>query len=186
MTICSEQRSPTRAPHGGAEDRGADDAADELGHDHRNYELGQLMDTFWAVALIVFGLLAWGGQTISWFAPRTAERLSLVEREDTVEPVYWADIRGEALWDLLTLWTLVAAGVLLLLDHRWWPYFGLLGGAVYLYFAGRGILSRLEMQRRGFRIGDPGTVRLGLIMLSVWGAVGAITVIASITSLNGS
>ena len=104
----------------------------------------------------------------------------------TVEPVYWADIGGEALWDLLTLWTLVAAAVLLLLDHNGWPCFGLWGGAVCLYSAGRGILTRLEMQRRGFRIGDPSTVRLGLIMLSVWGGVGVITIVASITSLTGS
>lgn len=121
------------------------------------------MDAFWAVTLILFGLLAWGGQTISWFSPRTAEKLSLVEREETVEPVYWADIRGKALWDLLTLWIPAAAG-LLLLDHSWWPYFGLLGGAGYRCFAGRGILTRLEMQRRGTRIGDPSTVRIGLII----------------------
>ena len=142
------------------------------------------MEVAWGVVLIVLGLLAWGGQTISWFAPRTAEKLSLVEKEETVEPVYWADIRGEALWDFLTLWTLVAAGVLLLLDHETWPYFGLIGGSVYVYFAGRGIFTRLEMRRRGFRIGQPGNVRLGLIMLAVWGVIGLITIIAAATRLS--
>lgn len=144
------------------------------------------METFWAVVLIVLGLVAWGGQTTSWFAPRTAEKLSLVEKEETVEPVYWADIRGEALWDFLTLWTLVAAGILLLLEHETWPYFGLIGGTVYVYFAGRGILTRLEMQRSGFRIGEPGNVRLGLIMLAVWGVVGLTTIIVAATSLTSS
>jgi hypothetical protein len=144
------------------------------------------MENAWAVVLIVFGLLAWAGQTLSWFAPRTAEKLSLVENRESVEPVYWADIRGEALWDFLTLWTLVVAGVLLLLDHEAWPYFGLVGGGIYLYFAGRGILTRLEMQRSGFRVGDPSNVRLGLIMLGVWGVVALITIVTAATTLSGS
>lgn len=144
------------------------------------------MEVAWGVALIVLGLLAWGGQTASWFAPKTAEKLSLVEKEESVEPVYWADIRGEALWDFLTLWTLVAAGVLLLLDHETWPYFGLMGGSVYVYFAGRGILSRLEMRRSGFSIGEPGNVRLGLIMVAVWGVVGLTTIIVAAASFTSS
>ena len=144
------------------------------------------MDTFWAVVLLALGLLAWAGQSLSLFVPRTAEKLSLVEKEDTVEPVYWADIRGEALWDFLTLWTLPVAGVLLLLDHGAWPYFGLVGGSIYVYFGGRGILSRLEMRRSGFRIGDPANVQLGLIMLAVWAVVGLITIITAAAELSGS
>ena len=27
------------------------------------------MEIVWGVVLIVLGLLAWGGQTLSWFAP---------------------------------------------------------------------------------------------------------------------
>ncbi len=144
------------------------------------------METLWAVVLILLGLLAWAGQTLSWFAPDTAVKLSLMEGEDTVERVYWADIRGEALWDFLTLWTLVAAGVLLLFDHQAWPYFGLVGGAVYVYFAGRGILTRMEMRRRGFRIGEPSNVRVGLIMLAIWGTFGLVAVITAAVALSGS
>ncbi len=144
------------------------------------------MGTAWAVVLIVLGSLAWAGQTLSWFAPSTAEKLNLVEKRESVEPVYWADIRGEALWDFLTLWTLVVAGVLLLLDHEAWAYFGLVGGGIYLYFAGRGFLTRLEMQRSGFRVGDPSNVRLGLIMLAVWGVVALITIVTAATALSGS
>lgn len=144
------------------------------------------METLWGIVLIAFGLLAWAGQTMARFAPGAAEKLSLVEKRESVEPVYWADIRGEALWDFLTLWTVPAAGVLLLLGHVAWPYFGLIGGSVYLYFAGRGILTRLEMQRSGFRVGDPSNVRLGLIMLALWGVVGLTTIIAAAASLTSS
>jgi hypothetical protein len=133
---------------------------------------------------VVLGLLAWGGQTVSWLVPSTAARLNLAESEDTVEPVYWADIRGEALWDSLTLWTLVVAGVLLLLDNEAWVYFGLFGGGAYVYFAGRGIVTRLEMIRSGFRVGDPKNVRLGLVMLGVWGIVGLVTAVVAINTLS--
>ena len=142
------------------------------------------MEVFWAVVLIVFGLLAWGGQTVSRFAPDVAVSLNLTEGRESVEPVFWADGQGEALWDFLTLWTLVVAGVLLLIDHESWPIFGLIGGGVYVYFAGRGILTRLEMQRSGFRIGEPSNVRLGLIMLAVWGVIGLITIVAAAMSLG--
>lgn len=138
------------------------------------------MEVAWGIVIVVLGLVAWGGQTISWLAPEAAVRWSLTEAEATVEPVYWADIRGEALWDLSTLWTLPVAGILLLLDIDAWSSFGLVGGGIYLYFAGRGILTRLELRRRGFRIGDPANVRLGLVMLGVWGVVGLITVIAAL------
>ena len=144
------------------------------------------MEIILGVVLIVLGLLAWGGQTLSRFAPDTATKLSLVEKRETVEPVYWADIRGEALWDFLTLWTLVVAGVLLLIDHQAWPYFGLVGGSIYLYFAGRGILTRVEMQRAGFRVGDSRSVQLGLVMLAVWGIVGLTTILIATTTLSGA
>jgi len=144
------------------------------------------MEIIWGVVLIVLGLLAWGGQTLSRFAPDTATKLSLVEKKETVEPVYWADIRGEALWDFFTLWTLVVAGVLLLFGHQAWPYFGLVGGSIYLYFAGRGILTRVEMQRAGFRVGDPRSVQLGLAMLAVWLIVGLTTIVAAIVALPTS
>lgn len=138
------------------------------------------MEVAWGIVLVLLGLVAWAGQTISLVVPETAARWGLTEAEEMVEPVYWADIRGEALWDSCTLWTLPAAGILLLSDARAWTYFGLVGGGIYIYFAGRGILTRLEQQRRGFRIGDPANVRLGLVMLGVWGLVGLITVITTL------
>lgn len=142
------------------------------------------MELAWGMVLVVLGLLAWLGQTLSRFATDAATRLKLVEKEGSVEPVFWADIRGEALWDFLTLWTLAVAGVLLVFDHQAWPYFGLIGGSVYVYFAGRGILTRVEMQRSGFRVGEPENVRLGLVMLGVWGAAGLITLVASVNALT--
>ena len=64
-----------------------------------------------------------------------------------------------------------------------WAYFGLVGGGIYVYFGGRGLLTRLEMRRREFRIGDPENVRLGLVMLAIWAGVGALTIAYASASL---
>jgi len=144
------------------------------------------MHVLWGLVVLGLSLLGWGGQTISWLRPDTAVRLSLVEAEEDVEPSYWADIRGEARWDAATLWTMVAAGVLLIVDQPAWAYLGLVGGGMYVYFAGRGIVTRREMARRGFRIGAPANVRIGYVFLAIWGVMGSITIVAAIFALPTS
>jgi hypothetical protein len=137
----------------------------------------------WGLVLIVLSALCWGGQAVSWFSPGTAARLSLTEAEETVEPAFYADVRGEALWDTLTLWAPLVAGVLLMAGSAAWPYFGLAGGAVYVYFAGRGLLTRQAMVRRGLRIGTKENVMSARVMLTIWGLMGLVTVIAAAVSL---
>ena len=88
------------------------------------------------------------------------------------------------MWDSLTLWTMVVAGVLLLAGNSWWPYFGLVGGAIFVYFAGRGIATRRAIQQAGFSVGNPKTVTQAYVALALWGSVGLITVIAAINSLQ--
>lgn len=141
------------------------------------------MGVAWGIVLIVLGLLAWLGQTISWFAPVTAERLTLTESEDNVEAAYYGDIRSEALWDTLTLWSMVAAGGLLVVDKHAWAYFGLISGGMYLYFAGRGIITRAFLAHRGFRIGTPQNVATAYVLLTVWAVAAVITIVAAIVAL---
>jgi hypothetical protein len=144
------------------------------------------MEILWGVIVVALSLLCWGGQTISWFAPETAVRLSLMEAEDTVEPTYFADVRGEALWDTLTLWTMPVAGILLIVDNPAWAYFGLVGGGMYVYFAGRGIVTRRAMQNRGYRVGAAQNVTVGYLFLSVWGLMALITIAAAVGALLSS
>ena len=144
------------------------------------------MGILWGLVVVALSLPCWGGQVISWFAPATAVRLTLMEAEDTVEPTYFADVRGEALWDTLTLWTTLIAGVLLILDVSAWAYFGLVGGGMYVYFAGRGILARRAMQQRGYRVGAAQNVRLGYLFLSIWGVMALTTITAAVVALSSS
>lgn len=138
----------------------------------------------WGLVVTASALVCWIGQAVSWLAPATAERLGLTEPETDVDPAFWADGRGEALWDTFTLWTMVAAGVLLIVGHGAWPYFGLVGGGMYLYFAGRGIAARRAMLGRGVRIGDRRDVRTAMTALWLWGAIAAATIVASAASLG--
>ncbi len=139
----------------------------------------------WGVVVAFLSLLAWGGQALSWLSPSTAVRWNVMEAEEDVEPTFWADVRAEAAWDTLTLWIMVVAGVLIIVDAGAWPYFGLVGGGMYLYFGGRGIFARVAMTRRGLLIGAPQNVRLGLVFSAVWAVMAVITILAALGSLRG-
>jgi len=135
------------------------------------------------VVVTALSLLCWGGQVVVVVAPDRAIDLGLLEEEAAVESAFWADARGEALWDVATLWSMVVAGVLLAAGSDAWAYFGLAGGGAYLYFAGRGVVVRITMARSGLRIGAAASVRVALVALVVWGAMAAITIGAAVAEL---
>ena len=143
------------------------------------------MNLVWGVVLIIFTLLVcWVGQTITVFSPQLAAKLQLTELESDVDPALYADGRGEAIWDMLILWTLPVAGILLIINNTLWAYFGLVGGGSYLYFAGRGIATRLVMQRRGIQIGSTRTLNLFYTFLALWALIAIVTIIMAISVLS--
>jgi hypothetical protein len=142
------------------------------------------MNIIWGAILTIFSLLGWLGQAITALSPKMATKLGLTEPESEVDPTFYADVRGEAIWDTIILWTLPVAGIMLLLNNTLWAHFGLVGGGMYLYFAGRGILVRLTMQRRGIRIGMPKTLTVIYIFLILWGLIAVVTIIMAITELS--
>jgi len=142
------------------------------------------MHLIWGVILVIFtGILCWLGQVINALLPTLAARLGLAEPESDVDPTFFVDGRGEAIWDALILWTLPVAGILLILNSPWWVYFGLVGGGMYLYFAGRGIVVRRLMGRRGIRIGAPGTLKLFNVVLTLWGLIAVVTIVMAVAAL---
>jgi hypothetical protein len=90
------------------------------------------MMTIWGVALIIISGIGYVGQLISTFWPDTATKLGLTEPESDADSTFFADVRGEAYWDTAILWTLPAAGVLMVLDNPAWTVLGLVGGGMYL------------------------------------------------------
>jgi hypothetical protein len=141
------------------------------------------MDITWGILLIVFGVIAWGGQALSALTPRFAAKLGLIEPESEVDTAFYADVLGEARWDSLTLWTLPLAGLLIILNCSLWIYFGLVGGSMYLYFAGRAIFTRLLLKRKGVRIGKPELLKIYFIFITLWGIIGLATIIKAVKAL---
>lgn len=141
------------------------------------------MNIIWGAILTIFSLLGWLGQAITALSPKKAAKLGMTEYESDVDPTFWADVRGESVWDTMILWTLPVAGILLMLNISLWAYFGLAGGGMYLYFAGRGILTRLAMQRRGICIGKPGTQKAFYVFLTIWGLIAIVTIIMAVAAL---
>ena len=135
---------------------------------------------------MVLSLVAWGGQLVAVVAPKRAGDLGLADVESDVDRVFWLDGRGEALWDVAILWTMPVAGGLLIAGHGWWPYFGLIGGGSYLYFAGRGIAVRRLLRRNAVRIGSEANVRVGLAALAIWGVMALVTIVAAVVALEAS
>jgi hypothetical protein len=144
------------------------------------------MNIIWGIILTLVSSIGWLGQLISAINPILAARLGLTELESDVDPAFYADVRGEAYWDAFTLWTLPAAGILLLLDNSIWVYFGLIGGGMFFYFAGRGILVRRVMQRKAIRIGSPENIKMAYIFLTLWGLTAIITIIMGLVNLTNS
>lgn len=142
------------------------------------------MNIIWGAILTIISSIGWLGQLISATNPTLAARLGLIEPEADVDPTFYADVRGEAYWDSAILWILPAAGVLLLLDNPVWVYFGLVGGGMYLYFAGRGIVVRRLMQQRSIRIGMPDSLKVIYIFLALWGLAAAITIIMAVAAIS--
>lgn len=143
-------------------------------------------EVLWGVVVLALSLLAWGGQALSWAAPALAQAWGLTENEAAVEATFHADIRGEAAWDTLTLWTMPVAAVLLIAGSPTWGYVGLIAGGMYLYFAGRGITTRMVMQRRGIRIGSPANVRAAYALLTVWAVMAVVTLGLAVAALEST
>lgn len=138
------------------------------------------MHIIWAILLTVIPGIAFVGQLISLIAPQGAANAGLTERESEVDPAFYADVRGEALWDSFILWTLPTAGVLGLLNKDGWVWLCLIGGGIYVYFAGRGVLTRLSCQRRSIAIGSKKSVFTAIAFFAIWGLSGIAAIVLAL------
>ena len=143
------------------------------------------MNQTWGIILIIFTLLmGWLMQVIVTVSPSFASKFGLIEPKSGVDPTFYIDAQGEAIWDALSLWVLPVAGIMLLIESPYWAYFGLVGGGMYVYFAGRGIVVRRMMQRRGISIGKPDTLKLFYAFLILWGLIGLVTIYLAVADLS--
>jgi hypothetical protein len=79
---------------------------------------------------------------------------------------------------------MVVAGVLMILDIQEWAYFGLVGGGMYIYFAGGAIFTRIAARRAGVPLGTLLNHKLRYTLLVLWALMGLITIAAAVVSLR--
>ncbi len=126
------------------------------------------------------------GQVVSVINLPLAQRLGLQEQPDTVDPVYARDAAGTARWDLLSMWTLPLAGLLMLLDSSWWPHLALIGGAVYVDTGGRQGIKLLGYRREGVRVGSSQAVDLAFGVYALFLVLGLLAIIVALFELARS
>lgn len=144
-----------------------------------------MLEIIWGGFLAALCLIGWLGQLIYAISPKHGTKLGVGEAESDVDAVFYIDARGEAVWDSMILWTLPLAGILLMLQQSSWPYFALVGGGNYLYFAGRNLVTRLLMQRHGIKIGTPFNIRIAYIFVFLWGLAAAVSIVIAVVTLTG-
>lgn len=132
------------------------------------------MQTALGIVAVVLGAIGLIGQLVSVVNFKLAQQWGLQEKEHSTDPLYWRLERNTALWDLFVIWTLPVAGVLMLLDHSWWPFVALVAGGVYADLGGREVAKVLGLRSEGVRIGRQGEVRFALAFLGLWSAAGVI------------
>jgi hypothetical protein len=122
--------------------------------------------------LSLLGSIPLVGQLISSVDFELAQRLGLQEKDDETEPLFRRLELNAARWDLVVLWTLPVAGILMLLGHAWWPYATLVAGGVWVDAGGREIAKHVALRHQGIKVGTPREQRSALAFLWIMLAVG--------------
>ena len=132
---------------------------------------------------IVVGILCsslwimYAGQLISVVNFGLAQRLGLQESPDNTDPLSSGLEMWTARWDLVWLWTLPTAGILMLMDHAWWPYAAMIGGGAYVDTGGREAAKVLGLKQQGVRTGSPGENRLYMIVVTSLVVIGLLAIV---------
>lgn len=145
------------------------------------------MTTLIGIAVIILGLIAWVGQSISFIAPGIATKFGLLEPKGEMdETLHVIEAKALGLNDMLLTWTFPLSGALLLLGHPLWPYFGLVGGGIFFYFSGLIFSSRFFLKRAGKKIGSTSGVTAAYTFSALWAIASISMIILSITNLAES
>lgn len=109
-------------------------------------------------AIIGWMVLFLGGflyvaQVISSINFSLAQRLGIQEKPEETDSILQRSERYTAYWDLIAVGWLPLAGLLMIIDHEWWPVFLLMGGGIYLDASGREAVKNMSLRHEGVRLG---------------------------------
>ena len=127
------------------------------------------MITFIGIVVIVVGLLVWIGQSLSFLAPDIATKIGMNSPEEEMDQsLYIIETKANGLSDILLTWTLPFSGLLMIFDHKAWPFLALIGSGIYIYFALLTIFTRIFLKKRGKKIGSPSAEKTAYIFSVIW------------------
>ena len=132
-----------------------------------------------AILCLAMGIL-YAGQLVSVANLGLAQRLGLQEKPESADPLFTRLEVWTARWDLVVLWTLPVAGILILIDHSWWPFMAMIGGGVFVDTGGREWAKYLGLRQEGVRTGSPSEQRTLVIVFAVMIVVGAGAIVAGL------
>lgn len=96
-----------------------------------------MLHTVVGLLWVTVGLMLFVGQVNSVVSFPLAQRLGLQEDPKTADPLSSRLELMTARWDIALLWLPPIAGLLILLDHPWWPAVSLIAGGIYVDTGGR-------------------------------------------------
>ena len=137
------------------------------------------------VVVLVLGLIAWIGQSLSFLAPSLAVRLGVLEPQGEIDPTLRIiEAKAEGLMDMLLAWTLPAAALLMLLEHPLWPFLALFGGGVFLYFSGLISFTRIFLKAEGRNVGQAASERAAYLFGGLWAASSVVMMLLAAIHLS--
>lgn len=119
------------------------------------------------------------GQLTTVVNLKMAQRLGLQERPSNVNRLHIGLEVWSARWDLLWLWVLPVAGILILIDHPWWPYAAMIGGGATVDTGGREAAKAFGLRQQGIRTGSAAERRLA------WGVFGYMILVGGLALTLG-
>ena len=139
------------------------------------------MITLIGIVVIVVGLIVWVGQTLSFIAPDIATKLGVNSPEEEMDQsLYIIETKANGLSDILLTWTLPLSGLLMIFDHKAWPFLALIGSGMYIYFALLTIFTRIFLKRRGKKVGRLSAEKTAYVFSAIW-VLSSITMIVLAT-----
>lgn len=126
--------------------------------------------------LCLVGGLLYVGQLISVANFGLAQCLGLQESPEHADPLFSDLELWTARWDLLWLWTLPAAGVLMLANHWLWPYAAMIGGGAAVDAGGREAAKIFGLKDKGVRIGSEREFRIAVAAYTYLIAAGCLSI----------
>ena len=127
------------------------------------------MITFIGIVVIVVGLLVWIGQLLSFLTPDIATKIGLNSPEEEMDQsLYIIETKANGLSDILLTWTLPLSGLLMIFDHKVWPFLALIGSGIYIYFAFLTVFSRYFLKKRGRKVGSSSDEKVAYVFSLIW------------------